>query len=42
MNRDRLKELWEQSTDKYGDAKKMGRTYDAKTSVMTNKCSLQI
>ena len=29
MNTNRLKELYESSTDKYGDARKMGTTYQA-------------
>lgn len=34
MNIDRLKKLFEQSTDKYGDAKKMGTTYQNLTKIL--------
>lgn len=34
MNINRLKKLFEQSTDKYGDAKKMGTTYQNLTKIL--------
>lgn len=34
MNAERLKELWEQSTDKYGDARKMGSTYQTMYNII--------
>lgn len=34
MNTDRLKGLWEQSTDKYGDARKMGSTYQTMYNII--------
>lgn len=34
MNIDRLKKLFESSTDKYGDAKKMGTSYQNLTKIL--------
>ncbi len=34
MDIGRLKTLWEQSTDKYGDAKKMGSTYQTMYNII--------
>ena len=34
MNIDKLKKLFESSTDKYGDAKKMGTTYQNLTKIL--------
>lgn len=34
MEIERLKELWEQSTDKYGDARKMGSTYQTMYNII--------
>lgn len=34
MNTDKLKKLFDASTDKYGDAKKMGTTYQTLTNVI--------
>lgn len=34
MNVDRLKVLWEKSTDKYGDAEKIGTTYQTMYNII--------
>ena len=34
MNVDRLKSLWEKSTDKYGDAEKIGTTYQTMYNII--------
>ncbi len=42
MNTSKLKKLFEASTDKYGDARKMGVTYVTLTNIISNKVDIRV
>lgn len=42
MNRDKLKALFETSTDKYGDARKMGVTYMTLTNIIYRGADVKV
>ena len=42
MNIDKLKDLFEKSTDKYGDAKKMGTTYQTMSNIIYKRADIKV
>lgn len=42
MNTKKLKKLFEASTDKYGDAKKMGTTYQTLTNIINKGTDIRV
>jgi hypothetical protein len=42
MDIDRLEGLWERSTDKYGDAGKIGTTYQTMCNIIYKECPFKV